>query len=134
MAIVLTIVAVLILLSSAYGVLSPTHLVAYAVEFLGHPGGIWWAAAIRLVVAIVLWFSAPVSRTPVIFRVLAVVVFFAAITIPVVGAERLLSMLHWFAAQPTWLVRVVAAMGVAFAAFLLWSVTLKWTAEKKGHE
>jgi len=119
----LAIFAVIIILASGFATLFPSELLDYAVEFVQGPG-LWWAAAMRLALAIVLWFSAPTSRTPITFKVLAVVALLAAVAIPIVGSERLVSVINWCASQPLGVVRVLTALGVAFGAFLLWSIRL----------
>ena len=121
----LAIFAVLIVVSSAFTIIFPSNILSFAAEFLTDPGGIWWAAAMRLVLAALLWFSAPVSRTPTAFRVLAGVLLFVAVAIPIVGSEQLISLINWFASQSLWFVRALSGLGVGFGAFILWSVSRK---------
>lgn len=127
MAIALAVFAVVIAVASAAAVIFPSGIVSYAAEYLAQPGGIWWASSTRLLLAVLLWFSAPVSRTPITFKVLAVVALLAAVGFLILGSGRLLILLNWLASQPQWIVRVPSGLGVAFGAFLLWSVSRKWT-------
>lgn len=129
MAIALAVFAVVIAVASAAAVIFPSEILSYAAEYLTHPGAIWWAAATRLLMAVLLWFSAPVSRTPITFRVLAGVALLATVGFPILGSERLLMLLNWLASQSLWAVRIPSGLGVAFGAFLLWSVSRKWTGD-----
>ena len=124
MPIALKILAVLIAVVSASGVLFPAEVLSYARELFVGPGW-WWAAVVRLILAVLLWFSAPVSRTPTTFRVLAVLVLFGAIFIVVTGAEGVLEIIDWLSSWPLWGVRLESFVGVAFGVFLFWSVTQK---------
>ena len=124
MSIILTIFAVFITLSSASGVLFPAEILSFVREMIDGPG-IWRAAGARLILAVLLWFSAPASRTPITFRVLAILALLGATFIVVVGTEGVLEVVEWLAIWPLWGVRLASALGVAFGAFLLWSVTRK---------
>ena len=124
MPIALAVFAVLIALASASGVLFPAEILSFAREMIVGPG-IWWAAGARLILAVLLWFSAPVSRTPITFRVLAILALLGATFIVAVGSEGVLQIVDWLASWPLWGVRLESAVGVAFGAFLFWSVKRK---------
>ena len=131
MPIALAVFAVFIAVGSVSAVIFPSQVLTLATEFVAEPGGIWWAAAIRLVLAVLLWFSAPVSRTPATFKVMAGIVLIAAIIIPIMGSERMLMLLAWFDSKPLWVVRVPSVLGVALGAFILWSVSRKWSKKQE---
>ena len=124
MPIALAIFAVIIVVASAIAIVFPFELLNYVVEVLAGLG-IWWAASTRLLLAVLLWFSAEASRTPITFRVLAILALLGATFIVVVGTEGVLEVVEWLAIWPLWGVRLASALGVAFGAFLLWSVTRK---------
>jgi hypothetical protein len=127
MPVALAIFAVFITVGSAFAVMFPSDILSFAAEFLAEPGGVWWAAAMRLLLAALMWFSAPVSRTPVTFRVLAGVALLAAVSLPIMGTERMLTILEWYASQPDWVVRLQSSLGLILGGFLLWSVSRRWT-------
>jgi hypothetical protein len=124
MPIALAIFAVLIAVASASGVLFPAEILSFAREMIVGSGW-WWAAGARLILAVLLWFSAPVSRTPITFRVLAILALLGATFIVAVGSEGVLEIVDWLATWPLWGVRLESAVGVVFGVFLLWSVTRK---------
>lgn len=123
MAIALAILSIVILALSLYGVLLPRKLVALVRGLLAGPG-FWSAVAIRLLLAVLLWFSAPASHTPTTFKVLAVLALVAAFALPIIGELRILKLIDYLASWPTMAVRLQCVLGLAFAGFLLWSVSL----------
>jgi len=117
----LALVAVLVAGMSLYSVISPPGILAFARRFMVSPG-IWAATAIRLLLAALLWLSAPVCRTPLVFEVLAVVALGAALALPVLGSARMLGLLDRLASWPALVVRIQGLVGVGFGLFLLWSL------------
>ena len=121
MDIALAIFSTLIIAMSLYGVIWPPRILVIARRFMIGPG-IWAAAGIRLLLAVLLWFGAPVSLTPVAFRVLAFIALLAAVGLPIMGTDRLLKLLDRLKSWPTIVVRLQGIVGVGFGAFILWSV------------
>jgi hypothetical protein len=120
----LKIFALLIVLASASLMLFPAEGLAYAREMVVNHG-IWWAAGARLILAALLWFSAPVSRTPVTLRVFAGLVLAGATFLVAVGSEGVLEMADWLMSWPLWGIRLESVVGVAFGVFVFWSVTTR---------
>ena len=85
--------------------------------------GVWSAAAIRVLLAGLLWFAAPISHTPITLKVLALLALLAAVALPMIGAARLLRLIDRVASWPPMVIRLQCVLGVAFGAFLLWSVS-----------
>jgi hypothetical protein len=106
-----------------YGVVRPLRLAALVQRFLNkfEVGG---AAVIRVFLASVLWFSAPASHTPTAFRVLAAIMLTSAVILLVIGRARLQKLIDWVTTWPPTAIRLQCLVGVAFGAFLLWSVLL----------
>ena len=121
MDIALAMFSVLIIAMSLYGLVWPARILVIARRFMIGPG-IWVAAGIRLLLAVLLWFGAPVSLTPVAFRVLAFIVLLAALGLPIMGTDRLLKLVDRLESWPTIVVRLQGIVGVGFGAFILWSV------------
>jgi hypothetical protein len=120
-AIALAIFSVLVVAMSLYGVISPPKILAFSRRFAVSPG-IWIATAVRVVLALLLWFTSPVCQTPLVFEVLAALVLVAAITVPAIGAARLIRLVDRLESWPTVVVRLQGLFGIGFGAFLLWSI------------
>ena len=118
----LAIVSVLLSVLFLLGVLLPRRFITVARGFMGGPG-IGGAAAIRLLLAALLWFSAPVSSTPAAFRFLAVLMFVAAFAALVLGTDRVVKLIDRMDAWPAVAVRLPCAVGLAVGAFMLWSIS-----------
>lgn len=127
MALGLAVFAVIIALLSMLGVIWPLRLTSFARSLMAKPSGLWIAVLVRVILAFFLWFSAPLSRTPLTFQVLAVIALAAAFALPLVGTQRLLRLIDRVASWRTWGIRLWSSVGVVFAAFLLWSIAGAWT-------
>ncbi len=121
MAIVLTLFSIMIIGLSLYGVVSPLKLTAFVRGFMAGPG-VWGAVLVRVSLAGLFWFSAPISRTPAAFKVLAILTLLAAIVFLIVGSTRLLKLIEHIASWPLIAMRFQCLIGVACGVFLLWSV------------
>ena len=127
MAIALAIFSLVIVLLSAYGVFQPSTLTSFVRRFMAGLG-LWVAVVPRLILALLLWFSAPLSHTPVTFQVLAILALFAAIALPIIGVQRILKLLDWVASWRQLAIRLCCLLGVGFGGFLLWSISPIWAA------
>lgn len=88
MPILLAIVAAALMVLSLYGVLLPQRLVRWVRGFMAGRHGLATAIGVRVVLAVLLWFTAADSQTPTIFRVLAILTLIAALVFPFVGIDR----------------------------------------------
>lgn len=122
MTILLAIVAAIILVLSLYGVLLPDRLVRWVQGFMAGRQGLAVAIAVRILLAVLLWFTAPDSRTPTVFRVFAILTLAAAAVFPFVGIDRIRKLIDYVASWPRWVLRLDCLLGVALGAFLLWSI------------
>ena len=104
------------------GALVPRQFIALARRFMTGPG-IAGAVGVRLLLAFLLWFSAPVATTPAAFRAVSVVVFVAALLIPFLGAAAIVRLIDRIACWPPIAVRMLLSLGLAFSVFVLWSVS-----------
>jgi len=123
MAIALAILSVVIVVLSVYGVLVPHRLVALVRGITSGGLVLWIGVAVRLLLAALLWFTAPVSHTPAEFRVFAALILLAAIALPIVGRLRLERLLESMASWPPWAIRLPCLLGVAMGGFFLWSIS-----------
>ena len=113
----------LIIALSLYGVLLPDRLIRLVCGVMKVNAGLWIAVTIRLLLAVLLWFSAPVSHTPVLFKVLAVLMLMAAVTFTIAGHRRLNRFIARIASWPTWIIRLQCLLGVALGVVFLWSIS-----------
>ena len=104
------------------GVIRPRRLIAVARDILGGTG-VAGAVGVRLLLAALLWFSAPVSATPGAFRILASVMLVAALSALVLGTNRLVRLVDHMAQWRPLLVRLPFAVGLVLCLFMLWSVS-----------
>lgn len=104
------------------GLLNPPWLVMLARRFIGGTG-VGGAVAVRLLLAALLWFSAPVASTPATFRALALLMATAAVGALVLGKDRVARIADRMAGRPPLVVRLPIAIGLALSAFMLWSIS-----------
>ncbi|MCY4467655.1 MAG: hypothetical protein OXC08_02960 [Thiotrichales bacterium] len=119
---VLAVVSALLGALFMVGVLDPRRLIAVARNLLGGTG-VAGAVGVRLLLAGLLWFSAPVSLNPGAFRVLASVMLVAALSALVLGTDRLARLVDRMAGWRPVFVRLPIAVGLALCVFMLWSVS-----------
>ena len=119
---VLAVVSALLGALFMVGVLDPRRLIAVARNLLGGTG-VAGAVGVRLLLAGLLWFSAPVSLNPGAFRVLASVILVAALSALVLGTDRLARLVDRMAGWRPVFVRLPIAVGLALCVFMLWSVS-----------
>jgi len=125
MAIGLAIFSMIIVLLSVYGVLQPFNLILFVRGFMAG-SGLWVAVVARIILAILLWFSAPLSLTPTTFQGLAVLMLVAAFALPMIGTQRILKLMEWVESWRQSAIRLWCLLGVAFGGFLLWSISPIW--------
>ena len=123
MVIALAILSLLIVVLSVYGALLPHRLIGLARGLMSRGHGLWIAVAVRLLLAALLWLTAPVSYTPTLFKALAAFFFLAAIALLIAGRPRLERLIESLASWPPWAIRLPCLMGVALGGFFLWSIS-----------
>lgn len=111
---------VLVVCLGATAVVWPDRLVAFARLFLT-TRGLWIAVVLRLTVGVLLWATASVSRTPLVFRVLGALYFASGIAWPILGLEFLRGVVEWGSALDDVAVRGMALAAALFGVFLVWS-------------
>jgi hypothetical protein len=117
----LVVFSALVIAMSLYGIVRPTRIPVFARRFMVSPG-IWIATGIRLLLAILLWSTARLCRTPAVFRVLAVLVLAATIVIPLMGSKRRIGLVDRLESWPSLVVRWQGIFGIGFGVFVLWSI------------
>lgn len=82
---------------------------------------LWVAVVFRLLLALALWFSAPVSRTPGILRFIACLALLGAILLIVFPKSRLQAFVDKLASWPKYRISLICMLGVALGIFFYWS-------------
>ena len=78
------------------------------------------AIAIRVVMGALLWWLAEDLRHTPVMRVLAVIAFFAAVGILLMGQGRLNKLVEWWLSRTDSLLRLSALFAAAFGAYLVY--------------
>lgn len=114
-------IGVLSLLLGLWGVLAPSRVADLAQRF-GSAGGLWIAAAIRLVFGLALWFAAPASHAPMLFQIFGVVALLAALLIPLMGLRRFKALIDWWTTLSPAAMRLNCLVAAAFGGVVLWAL------------
>ena len=120
---VLVSISLFIMLISLYGILQPLSVIAWVRRIMTGKSGLWVAVLVRVAFAALLWFAAPLSRTPLICRVLAVLALTAAAVLPVMGVQGIQRLMNGVTRWPLLIVRLWFLFGTIFGGFLLWSIS-----------
>ena len=87
MTLVALILSLLLAALGALGVASPSRFIA-VVRYFETPAGLYVAAAIRVVLGVALYSSAPASRAPELMRILGSIITVAGVATPFLGRSR----------------------------------------------
>ncbi|NNE17081.1 MAG: hypothetical protein HKN10_01270 [Myxococcales bacterium] len=109
------------LLMGVWGVIAPARLAELVARF-GSKGGLWFAAGLRLVFGLALWFAAPASRAPLLLQVLGVAALIAAVVLPFMGVDRFKRLIDWWTALAPNAMRFNSLFAVAVGAAILWAL------------
>ena len=124
MAFVAFMLSLLIAGIGAVGVLAPSVLIALLTHMRG-PFGLYFAAALRIVLGTALFLAAPRSRAPRVFRVLGALTIVAGLALPFLGVERFDALLAWWTAQGDTTTRVWAAGALMFGLLVAYGIIPK---------
>ena len=121
MAYVVLAICALIVALGALGVASPARLFRLLRRY-ETPGGLYFSAAVRLVLGVALFLVAPTSKAPDLVLVIGIITVAAAVTAPLLGIERIGRLVDWWSARSSIALRAWAAFALAFGLFLVWAV------------
>jgi hypothetical protein len=121
MALVALVLSLLVALIGALGVVSPSRLLR-VVRLFQTRRGLYFAAALRLVLGVALFFAAPTSRAPEMLRLLSVIIIAAGLITPFFGLERFRRLLDWWSARGPGFVRAWAGVALAFGLWLAYAL------------
>lgn len=89
--------------------------------FRSSPVRIYGWAGVRVIIGMVLALGAPATASPTLIRVIGAVVVVKAALVPVLGLDRVRSLLGWFQARSPVLVRFLFLLVASFGGFLVWA-------------
>jgi hypothetical protein len=115
-------VALVVMLAGAVGVVSPNTLAAIR-QYAITPWGLLGIAALRSAIGIVLVMVAPASRAPRSVRACGGLLLLAGLVTPLFGVERSRAVVAWEIAQGTAFIRAAAALIVVIGGLLAFAVS-----------
>lgn len=121
MRIALVAIALVIFLLGALGVVWPRALMSMVDRPWRSSAGLYVAVAIRGVFGVLLVVAADGTRFPWTVRVLGIVSLVAAVSLPLLGYERVRKFITWWLARPDAFVRAWSVVACAFGAFLAYA-------------
>ena len=84
--------------------------------------GMWIATAIRAVLALGLLAAAGDSKTPMLLRILGLLILIVAIAIPIFGLDRHRRMIEWWLARPRTVEMLCGAAAFVFGVGLIYLI------------
>jgi hypothetical protein len=103
------------------GVAAPSRLVGFVRSFQT-PAGLLFAAALRVVLGVALFFSAPLSRAPELIGAVGVVTIVMGVITPLFGVERFRRLLDWWSARGSVFLRVWAILAMLLGLSLIYAI------------
>lgn len=103
------------------GVLSPARLLALVTRVQSQQG-LYFIAALRLLLGVALLLAAPGSRVPLYLQVLGAISVLSGAVTPFFGVRRFEAILDWWRRQGDGVVRLWSLFVLLFGASLVWAV------------
>jgi hypothetical protein len=119
MTLAIAVLGLLVLALGALGVARPRSLMTLVERPWRSRAGLYVAVAFRAVVGVLLLAAASGTRFPWIVGAIGVLSVAAAVTLPVLGYERLRKQVDWWMARPDGFVRGWSVAACLFGAFLV---------------
>ena len=121
MAILVAAFALMILGLSIWGFVTPPALFALVRSVTGGPL-MFIAVGVRVALAVLFWLAAPLARHPIVFKIFAVLALAAAAGLLLMGKDRIITMIEWWARKSTAFQRTWLLFAIAFCAYLMWAI------------
>ncbi len=121
MTLVALIICLLLSVVGALGMASPSRLVSFVRSFQT-PVGLLFVAALRVVLGVALFFSAPGSRAPELIGVVGAVIIVLGVITPFFGVERFRRLLDWWSAQGSVFLRGWAILATVLGLSLMYAI------------
>lgn len=121
MTLVALIICLLIVAVGILGIASPQQLLAFVRKFQT-PFGLYFAAALRILLGVALVFAAPTSRAPDVIHILGFFIIVIGVVTPFFGLARFRRLLDWWLAQGAGFVRGWAVFAMIFGLLLAYAI------------
>jgi hypothetical protein len=121
MSLLAALVGLLILALGALGVVSPARLLALVARSQSQRG-LYFIAAIRVVIGVALVLAAAGSRAPAFLRILGVISVLAGLATPFFGVHRFQAILSWWSLRPAVVLRLWCLVVVLLGGAIVWAV------------
>jgi len=107
-----------------WGFFAPQNLLQTVNGVMDAQWGIYFAVVIRLLLGFALLVAAPTSRFPSVLLIVAWIAIVAAVSVVLMGRERLRKFVDWWLARFTpAVIRVWLLFALAFGGFLVYGVS-----------
>ena len=87
------------------------------------PTALYFVAALRIGIGVVLVWVARVSRVPAVFRIVGIFVIIAGVLTPFLGVEHSRAILDWWSNQGPTFMRFCLSLPMALGLFIVYAVT-----------
>ncbi len=122
MGVAIAIIGAVFSLLGVAGLVAPTRMaVAINDGFATSPVKIYGWAGIRILLGTILILGASGTAFPTLIRFIGVMLILKAALVPVLGLDRVRSLLSWLQDCPPLLMRSLYLLVVLFGAFLVWA-------------
>jgi hypothetical protein len=122
MSIAVAAVGLIIFMLGVLGVARPRTLIGLVDRPWRSRGGLYLAVAIRIALGVLLLAAASSTRFPWTVGALGIVSLAAAVSIPLLGYERLRKFVEWWLVRGDGFVRAWSLVACLFGAFLIYAV------------
>ena len=122
MTMTIAIFGIMIIASSAWGVVAPKTLAKMVMNVMNRPWGLYFAVVVRIGLGLLFVLAADETRFPGAFRFLGYLMLIAAALIPLIGRKRLSRLMEWLHAKPPFVLRIWLIFGIVFGAFVVYAV------------
>ena len=121
--VVVALFAIVIVLLSLWGIVFSDRLMGMVRSVMDKSWGMPFAIVVRIILGVALLLAASVSKYPLLFKVLGWLALIAAAALPIIGRQRLITLLNWFQSLPDWVIRLWLIAGVMFGMLLLYGIS-----------
>jgi hypothetical protein len=120
MDIVVKVIGIVIIFAALVYLLKP-DVMKRIIEFFKQGRRMYFAGLIRFALAVVFLLAASDCKMPWVIIVFGILLIIGGLLIFILGPEKVRSMLEWWQKQSVVLLRVVALIGLAFGAIIIYS-------------
>ena len=110
-----------VMILGSWGFFAPGSIAAF-IRSWSWIGGMWLAVFARLAFAVVLWFSAPLSKAELVLRILAGIIAASAVVLPLFGYTRFSKVIDYWVELPPWVMRLWCMVAIIIGSAVFYSV------------